>query len=45
LTDPTRRVEVIGSFEIFDNMTGRTGVYADRSLVIEATPPQCPSQQ
>jgi hypothetical protein len=45
LTDPTRRVEVIGSFEIFDNMTGRTSVYADRSLVIEATPYQSPSQQ
>jgi hypothetical protein len=44
LTDPTLRVEVIGSFEIFDNMTGRTSVYADRSLVIEARPIWSPSQ-
>jgi hypothetical protein len=38
LTDPARHVEVSGSLEIYDNLTGRTSVYADRNLVIE-TPP------
>jgi hypothetical protein len=36
LTDPARRVNVGGSLEIFDNLTGRTSVYTDRNLVIEA---------
>jgi hypothetical protein len=42
LTDPTRRVVVGGSLEIYDNMTGRTSVYADRNLVIEMPPPEMP---
>jgi len=45
LTDPTRRVEVSGSFEIFDNITGRDSVYADRNLVIAAMPPPSLTQQ
>jgi hypothetical protein len=44
LTDPTRRVEVSGSLEIYDNMTGRTSVYADRNLVIEMPPPRLTQQ-
>jgi hypothetical protein len=39
LTDPTRRVDVSGSLEIYDNMTGRTSVYADRNLIIVVMPP------
>ena len=42
LTDPIRRVEVGGSLEIYDNLTGRTSVYADRNLIIEMPPPETP---
>jgi hypothetical protein len=45
LTDPTRRVVVGGSLEIFDNITGRDRVYADRNLVIAAMPPPSLTQQ
>jgi hypothetical protein len=44
LTDPARRVDVGGSLEIFDNLTGRTSVYADRNLVIQARPTATPLQ-
>jgi len=39
LTDPTRRVDVSGSLEIYDNLTGRASIYADRSLIIVVMPP------